>query len=243
MRLHRFYVEQALAGVTQTILLDTELIHQLKNVFRLKEGERIVLFDGSGFEYLSYIISLRKNEAVVGILESRQKKIAPKRHLTLLLSLPKKDNFEVVLQKGTELGVSCFAPLISDRSEKKEYNEVRCMRIVREATEQSGRTTVPSLQSLISLDDSLGVNTLPAIALHAPDISAWASVVEQNPLPLFSASRLQYDAMAVYVGPEGGWSPREIALFTAASIPVLSLGDETLRTETAAIAVASLLLL
>src|SRR3989344_5347599 len=122
MRLHRFFIGGQIESRKEISLQDTELFHQLKNVFRYNVGSQIIIFDGSGFEYLANIVSFARGEIALSIMK-KEKSFMPEREVWFFQSLIKKDNFEWVLQKGTELGVSCFVPVISERAEKKKFNE------------------------------------------------------------------------------------------------------------------------
>ena len=122
MRLHRFFIEQEILESGEIIVADRDLLHQWGKVFRLKTGDRVILFDGMGFDYVSEIVLLDKNEGVLKIVEKIPNENVPKKEIHLFQSIIKKDKFEWVLEKGTELGISHFHPIISERSEKKNIN-------------------------------------------------------------------------------------------------------------------------
>jgi 16S rRNA (uracil1498-N3)-methyltransferase len=138
MRLHRFYIEQKVGEEKVITLTDSSLIHQILNVFRLRSGSEIIIFDGSGFEYVSQIISISKKELKLEIISSSTRAEETKK-VSLYLALIKKGNFELAVEKATELGVTDIHPIISERSEKKGINMERLQKIVKEASEQSGR--------------------------------------------------------------------------------------------------------
>src|SRR4051812_13947847 len=125
MRLHRFFTDQPLLTGKEIIVADEGTFHQWKHVFRFGEGDPIVLFNGKDGEFLSRIVSIGKKDAVAYVAEERAAARGPRRELWLFAALVKKDNFEWILQKGTELGVSHFVPLLTDRSEKKDFNSER----------------------------------------------------------------------------------------------------------------------
>lgn len=127
MRLQRFYIEEKIPYSEKTgkgergiTLTDSELIHQMVNVFRFEIGDKVILFNGSGFEYEAEIISLNKKAVEVKILKSSQGILVTK-NVSLYLSLIKKNNFDWAAEKCTEIGVSEIHPLISERSEKKRF--------------------------------------------------------------------------------------------------------------------------
>lgn len=150
------------------------------------------------------------------------------RKLSLAVSLVKKDNFEWVIQKGTELGVTEFIPLISERSEKKGFNMERAEKIMIEALEQSGRGDMAFIQPPIDLDIFLNTEKRKVVAFNTSGIK-------------FS-SRNSKEEIVACIGPEGGWSEKEIEMFKSKNVEVIELNTPVLRAETAAIVVATLFL-
>ncbi len=232
MRLHRFYIKN---GIREDVfdITDRELVHQWKNVFRYNVGSQVILFDGKGTDYLTMITSLRNLGATVEVMEKKIKKPEGenRKKLWLCMGLIKKDNFELVVEKATELGVSHIVPVLCERSEKKSINMERLEKIAIEASEQSGRGDIPKVHEVVTLSDLLKNNTLPTNKIHLN--------LKGQTLNL----KAEDQELAVFIGPEGGWSEREIEEFSLHNIPSVSLGSPTLRSETAAIAVSSLVLL
>ena len=245
MRLHRFYLGQKIAGVGEVILTDAELIHQLVNVFRFKSGDKVILFDGSGFEFEAEIVSLNKKEIILKILKSSQgvslaSKIVS---VSLYLSLIKKSNFELAAEKCTEVGVAEIHPLISERSEKKDLNMERLNKIVKEASEQSGRVTLPKVFEVTDLEVAVSqaiAEEKRCVTFHT--VTDTETNVEHNR----PGSQTHHPALtkagidgchqvAAFVGPEGGWSDSEMELFRKNNFEIISLGQNVLRAETAAI--------
>lgn len=218
----------------QISLTNPELLHQMSKVFRFKAGDTVILFDDTGRENVCEITLLTKKVAEFMVKESREGLASPAQKVTMYLSLIKKDNLEWVLQKGTELGVARFVPIISERSEKKDINMERARKIVVEATEQSGWASVPEIAepvSLVSLLENTDQTMETLVAFHTEGVAFKKDLLANKKL------------LGVLIGPEGGFSEKEIALFQSKNIPVYSLGQQTLRAETAGVAIASLLLL
>ncbi len=267
MRLHRFYIEQKIAKGGEITLTDTELIHQLANVFRFKSGQKIIVFDGTGFEYEAEIILINKKEIKLKVFANQSsafgnsKSLALVNQVSLFLSLIKKNNFELATEKCTEIGVAEIHPIISERSEKKDLNIERLNKIVKEASEQSGRTTLPQVFPIIPLE--LAVSQVikegkVGLVFHTVTDSFnrprrqndHPSLEKEekgepllNPLPRrgFSESPLPWEGgvgvgsdVAAFVGPEGGWTEAEMELFKQNNFQILSLGSNILRAETAA---------
>lgn len=229
MRLHRFFVDQKIDK--DVLIKDENLINQWLRVFRLKVGDQVILFNDDGFEYESEIVSISKNEIILRVLSKKENFNKSKKEIILFASLIKKDNFEWVVEKCTELGVSKIQPVISERSEKKNLNISRLKIIAKEATEQSGRFKIPEILNPENLEDV--VNKI------RPD----HSLVFDSSGSDFLPQNFELKSYNLFIGPEGGFSSSEIELFKSKNISIFSFGKFALRAETASIAVCSLLLL
>lgn len=233
MRLHRFFVEEELQKGKEFATEDRELIHQWKDVFRLRTGEGVILLDNSGSEFHGEITLLSKDRATVSVDEKTEG--IDGAHLYqqayLFAALIKKDNFEWILEKGTELGVTSFIPIVSARSEKKNLNIERAKKIIKEASEQSGRMTLPILEEVTDLKKVLENKEIKFVVFHLEGDE-------------FRKENFKIDEkIGILIGPEGGWTDEEINLFKENKIPIVKLGAQTLRAETAAIVSAAMLLL
>lgn len=228
MRRHHFFIEKELSVGKSVHIDNSELLHQWGKVFRLGKGDEVVLLPNDGFEYLCEFDLLTKKEAELRVNEKREGIIDVKRKVHLYQALTKRDTFEWVLQKGTELGVASFTPLLTSRTEKTKLNMERAQKIVREAAEQSGWATLP--------------------IVHEPQPIADALEHVGNPI-VFDLGHEQFvpeeasTDVSLFIGPEGGWDEHEQDLFEFKKIPMYSLGSQTLRAETAAVAVCTKLLL
>ncbi len=232
MRLHRFFVTERLSGRKRIALSDADLIHQLKRVFRLSAGDQIVLCDGHGEEYVCTIELLSAQEIHVRVEESRLV-VSPSREVWLCVAIIKKDNFEWVVQKATELGVTHIVPIIALRSEKKSLHMERLLKIAREASEQSGRGMLPQVHEPMSLTE----------ALEHPQMPEDKILFHTTGTPLLSAERSEPQPVALFIGPEGGWDEREIEVCTAHGVRVRTMGEYVLRAETAATVAPALFLI
>lgn len=230
MRLHRFFVSEPIDGRESVVFHDAGLAHQFRNVFRFTVGGQVILFDNSGYEYHAMISELQIDSVTFSIISKREGESDPSRELHLFFSMIKKDKFEWILEKGTELGVTTFCPIISDRSEKKNINLERAEKIIREASEQSGRTILPTIEEPKNLSDVL-FQEFPCFAFDPKG-------------DVFTVEHAQkYSPLGIFVGPEGGWTEREIFLFKQNDVRVYSLGSPILKAETAALAISALILL
>jgi 16S rRNA (uracil1498-N3)-methyltransferase len=221
MRIHRFYIENQIENKDVGIS-DERLVHQWRHVFRYNVGSEVVLFNGSGFEYECVISFISNREAKLEVV-SKKPSIIPNTNVTLYQSLIKKDNFEWIAEKATELGVAKIVPMISERSEKKNINEERLKKILIEAGEQCGRGDVPELGEIIDLEDAIQ---------FAENII----IFDKSGDPVENTFEV---AASIFIGPEGGWSEKEINMFKERGAHICSLGPLTLRAETAAIVAVS----
>ncbi|HTI14379.1 MAG TPA: RsmE family RNA methyltransferase [Dictyobacter sp.] len=241
--MHRFFLgssEIAIGGAGLTLILPDKLAHQIRDVLRLQIGEALVLFDSRGDEYLCTVASSNRMEVVVEVQERRTNQNDPVTRVILCQGLLKSARFEWILEKGTELGVASFAPVQTQRSQAGlegagSSKLQRWQRILQEATEQCGRSHVPTLEPICSLKQVL--SSLPAGSLA---IMPWE---EENGCSLYDVLHEVPDVSAsspltvvIFIGPEGGLTAEEVELARAHAVRIVSLGRRILRAETAALA-------
>lgn len=227
MRTHRFYVEGMVnkwgpIELKSTLWLhDAKLLQQWLKVFRFREGQEIILFNDTT-ERLYRITRIESALSVHVELITELERLLPEKHAYLLWSLLKKDKNEWIVQKATELGVRNLVPLIAERSEKLGFDLDRAKKIAIEAAEQCGRADIPDIREPIAIETALReYKTLPLYA------------AEKSEQP---TSLIVPDRYGVLVGPEGGWSDAERALFSRYELHQISLSRFVLRAETAAVA-------
>lgn len=234
---HRFFVENLLR-IGELHRLDA-LAHQLAVVLRLTPGAAITLINGDGNEYLATVTVLTPRHAAGEISAARPVATDPRLHLTLYQCTIKQDKFDWVLQKGTELGVSRFAPVVSERSVVRPaaalaHKRDRWTTILREATEQCGRTRPPELAAAVELD----AVTLPPgargfVAWEEAEVAPALSVAVAVALHTAGDEPL---SLALLVGPEGGLTRGEVQTLVDRGWQPVTLGRRILRAETAAVA-------
>ncbi len=241
----------------------TPVARQLTRVLRLSLGAQIVLFNGDGQEYQAEVTGLGPDAAAGQILNARQPATEPPINLTLYQCSLKGDKFEWVLQKGTELGVTCFVPVVSAHSIvrpaaalRKKY--ARWQAILREAAEQSGRVQVPTLAEPLSVEraveEARGVRLMPyesaADDASVPSLSVAVETLHCNVSTTMgegdeAVRTLQCNVstgVALLIGPEGGFAPEEVALARHAGWQIVTLGPRILRAETAALAAVAIII-
>ncbi len=240
---HRFFVDQPFV-LDATCSLDP-IARQLATVLRLAPGQTIIAINGDGREVLVELQSVTSRSATGRVVDQRPCAGDPARDLILFQCSLKQDKFEWVLQKGTELGVTRFVPVVSERSVvrpaaalQKKYE--RWQAVIREAVEQCGRSRLPLLAPPIewpALVLPQGCHGFVAweAADGAPDLAAAVAA-----LPL--AGDMTRPCIALLIGPEGGLTAEEVASATAGGWQVVSLGPRILRAETAALAAVTMAL-
>lgn len=244
--MHRFFLLDTPLQIGHPVDL-APIAHQLRNVLRLNVGTHIVLLDGHGAAYGAEITVLEKQSAAGVVLEEQSVTREPTVHLALYQCSLKADKFEWVLQKGTELGVSCFVPVISERSIVrpaaallKKY--ARWQQIVQEAAEQSGRTRLPQLHPPLTwreaTDHGQGLRYMPwEESAIGSDALGLGQAVENAQTPSGTPKSVN-----LLLGPEGGISADEAAEAVSQGWQPVSLGPRILRAETAALAAITILM-
>jgi 16S rRNA (uracil1498-N3)-methyltransferase len=243
--MHRFFVEPtALAGGAAR--LEGAVARQIARVLRLRRGERIILLAGDGDEYVVQLDHVSPAAVHGQVREKRLNRAEPSLQVTLYQGLTRHQSMELLLQKGTEVGVAAFVPVRCERTIAGREVELatqrleRWRRIVTEAAEQSRRGLVPAVRQPLKLSEALEHARHDGLA-----IVAWEGEPARS---LRSALRAQPSGspaprhLGVFIGPEGGFADREIELARGLGATVVSLGPRILRAETAGPIVAALAL-
>jgi 16S rRNA (uracil1498-N3)-methyltransferase len=233
--MHRFFVAPELVQQPGAVVtLPKELAHQVRDVLHLQVGEQVMLLDNSGDEIAASVVSVNKSAVAVQLLERRPGKSESPVRIILCQGLLKSARFEWILEKGTELGVSIFSPILCRRSlaglEDAGTSKVqRWQRIITEAAEQSGRARLPELLPIRTLQDALASIPPGALALMP-----WE---EEHDLSLRDALKSSTaSTVIIFIGPEGGLTVEEVRQAQQHGVQVVSLGSRILRAETAALA-------
>lgn len=240
--MHRFFIAPELVKEMGVYLsLPKELAHQVRDVLRLNLGEKLILLDNQGNEILATVESSSRAGVIVQLLERHAGKQSSPIRIVLCQGLMKSARFEWVLEKGTELGVSTFAPIHCRRStagleEAGAAKIQRWQRIIQEAAEQCGRPTLPQLLPILPLTKAL--TTIPAGALA---IMPWEEAEAKSLRDVLAGIRMRVAGVVIpqtillFIGPEGGLDAEEVALARKHGVQVVTLGPRILRAETAAL--------
>jgi 16S rRNA (uracil1498-N3)-methyltransferase len=228
MRVTRVYVPTTLQLCAELTLSAMSSSHLIK-VLRLRAGARAVLFNGDGMDYTAEIVIPKAEADVLQVLDAAPASAqeSPLR-IILLQGLSRGEKMDWVLEKATELGVHRIIPVVTERSEvhldaeRAAKRREHWQRVVISAAEQSGRAVVPEVEALRSLDQRLAL-PIDAEQKWALEPSAARFARHQHPP----------ESIAIAVGPEGGFSERDLAQLQVAEFNTAAMGARIMRTETA----------
>ena len=225
--LPRLYVETPL-GPGARVQLDAAQANYLGNVMRLKQGDRLLLFDGASGEWLAEIAETGKKRMTLTVIEpTRPQEAVP--DLWLAFAPVKKGRVDWLVEKAVELGVERLLPVVTQRTIVDKLNLERMRAHIVEAAEQCGRTALATIEAPVKLDALLKARD-PARTLYFADESGGAS----------AATAFAPGPALILTGPEGGFTPDEAAaIHSAPHSTAISLGPRILRAETAALAAIS----
>jgi 16S rRNA (uracil1498-N3)-methyltransferase len=222
---HRFFVDPAsVAG--DRFALPAEIAHQVTRVLRLRDNEEIVLLDGLGAEVRCVLEGADCVVVARGVAAGE-----PQHQLTVWQALLKGDHLEPVIRHGTEVGITRFGLFVGERCVARELSAGRLARlraVAREAAEQSERGIVPMVGAPMTYVEALHAAGPGSVLLF--ERHAGKRLTELQP------------PAGVFIGPEGGFTPAEVAAAERAGLAIAGLGPRILRSETVAVAVAAAIL-
>ena len=241
--MYRFFADPARIGEKQISITGSDVNH-IKNVLRMRQGEEILISDGGKKEYTCYIEELWEEEIVAHIMYVQEAGYELPSKLYLFQGLPKGDKMELIIQKAVELGVHQIIPVASKRAvvkldkKKEEKKLVRWQAIAESAAKQSKRMYVPKIKGVMSFQEAVQYGqTLDVVLLPyelAKDMAHTRQILGQIRCG---------QSVGIFIGPEGGFEEEEVNLaVSGAKAQVITLGKRILRTETAGLAVLSVLM-
>ena len=242
MTTHRFFIPPEWINERQVTLVE-DVAHQIRNVLRMRVGDRLIVLDDSGWERDVELGRLAKNVVMGHVVEERLAPGEPRTKVSLYQGVLKAQKFEWVLQKGTELGLVEFIPVICERSMVGDLEDVdrklgRWQRIIREAAEQSRRGRLPVLRPATLFVQSCQRATRSGGLALMP----WEDEKEISLKSMLTAGEEETDlpfSISIFIGPEGGLAYKEIEAARGYGVQPVSLGPRILRAETAGIVAAS----
>lgn len=227
------------------VTLPERIAHQVRDVLHLGVGEQVALLDNSGDEFLAAIVKSGRAGVEVQVRKRRRGKSEAPVRIVLCQGLLKSARFEWILEKGTELGVAVFAPMLCRRSmaglEEAGASKIqRWQRIIQEAAEQCGRARVPELLPIRPLIHALNDIPRGALAFMPWEEEHGRSLREGLEVGASSMAgcenSLEPMTVVLFIGPEGGLMAEEVQLARQHGVQVVTLGARILRAETAALA-------
>ncbi|MBE7037935.1 MAG: 16S rRNA (uracil(1498)-N(3))-methyltransferase [Ruminococcaceae bacterium] len=233
--MHRFYTDKIDCENNKACIVGDDVKH-IKKVLRLNSGDEVVVCDYKNKDYICKISAFLENEVQLDIIEIKDNFSEPPIDVTIYQSLPKSDKMELIIQKCVEIGVKKFVPVASKRSVVKLNDDkkkiIRWQRIADEAAKQCGRGIKVEVNDVLSFKEaikSVDDDTLKLIPYENEKELSIKTVLKES----------KHKKIAVFIGPEGGFSDEEIDFALANGFSAVTLGPRILRCETAPIAVAT----
>lgn len=238
--MHKFFTPSSYIADNKGKIVGEDVKHIYK-VLRLTEGEEVILNDCEGIEYLAKINEVTKTEVNLDIIEKLDVNNESDVEIVLFQGMPKAQKMDLIVQKGTELGISKFVPVITERVDVKlkgDFKKLdRLNRIALEACKQSKRSIIPEVLNPIEFEELLNtINSFDLIVVpyeNREDYGIKALVKDIN--------KENIKRIGIVVGPEGGFEEEEIERLKDAKAFIITLGKRILRTETAGFVATSLL--
>lgn len=226
------------------IIIDGDDVKHISKVLRMKEEDLLEVCDNKDNEYVAKIINLDKKEITLDIVQKKEIKRESKVKVNLFQGYPKGAKFELIIQKLTEIGVCNITPIITSRVINKSLKEKeakkfdRWEKIIYEASKQSKRGVIPKLNGFLSLKemiDKTKEDDLKIVFYENEDDLNLKDIVKK-------IDKENIKNISIVIGPEGGFKEDEIDILKENNYYISTLGKRILRTETASIVAASLIL-
>jgi 16S rRNA (uracil1498-N3)-methyltransferase len=242
--MYRFYVESNQINEATITITGSDFNH-IKNVLRMRIGEKLIICNGQGKDFYCIIEGESDGQVIAGIEEIRNTETELEGKLYLFQGLPKKDKMELIIQKAVELGAYEIIPVLTKRTvvkiedKKKELKKnERWQTIATSAAKQSNRGIIPVVSEVVSFKEALEfAKTLECKLIpyeKAEDITTTKEIISQITCG---------QSVGIFIGPEGGFEEQEVQQALEAGISPITLGRRILRTETAGLAILSMIML
>ena len=242
--MHKFFTPKELINGDVAKIIGDDVKHIYK-VLRISEGEKVTLNNCEGIEYLGRVKSVSKQEVLIEILEKLELNNESNVNIYLFQGLPKSQKMDLIVQKGTELGVTEFIPTITHRVDVKlkgEFKKLdRLNRIALEAAKQSKRSIIPKVSEPIEFEEVLEkINSLDLLIVPYENANNFGIKTLINELRKENNID-NIKNIGIFVGPEGGIEEDEIERLKDKGAYIVTLGKRILRTETAGFVATSLI--
>tara|TARA_B100000941_G_scaffold187042_1_gene134600 strand:- start:600 stop:1340 length:741 start_codon:yes stop_codon:yes gene_type:complete len=237
--MHRFFINTYLIKGKE-ISLENPTFHQIKNVLRMAEGDYIELFNNTGNYYKAKIIDSEGN-LIKCLIEDQLKASQDGIEINVYQSIIKISKLELIVDKLTEIGISSFTPIITERTQKKDIDSLsenklkRLKKISIEASEQSGKVYIPKINSIKRLRNlDIGISNILDIVFYENNDNA-------KKLNYLKSKFSDKKSISAFIGPVGGFSIEEIEYFKSKESIVINLGNTIFKSDTASIISVALL--
>lgn len=241
--MNRFFVDDPGAFSDRSVVITGEDVNHVKNVLRLKENDELIVSDGRGRDYHCRISGITNEEVVADICDICDNFSELSTEITLFQGFPKGDKMELIIQKTVELGVTRIVPVMTKRTvvklddKKAKKKTERYNMIAESAAKQSGRGMIPEVTMPVSFAEAVSM----------------AEKFDMNIIPYEEAEGVEYSrniiksikgkkSLGIFIGPEGGFAREEVEKALDAGASAITLGHRILRTETAGMAVISIIM-
>ena len=241
--MYQFFVDDAQIGKEFITITGSDVNH-IRNVLRMKPGEKIRVSNQRGQDYLCSISELSDDFVQADILDSEAANPELSAKIYLFQALPKGDRMETVIQKAVELGVHEIIPVsmkycvVKLDAKKAENKRKRWQAIAESAAKQSKRSLIPVVREVMNFDEAVAYAKSFKVNL-VPYENERGMAVTRKVIEALKPD----DTISVMIGPEGGFSAEEIEKVKQENMKIISLGKRILRTDTAAISTLSMLML
>lgn len=242
--MHKFFTLEEYISNEKAKIIGDDVKHIYK-VLRLNSGDKVIINNCNGVEFLGEIDSISKTEVIVNILEKLTTNNESNIKISLFQGMPKAQKMDLIVQKGTELGVYEFIPVITERVDVKlkgDFKKIdRLNKIAKEAAKQSKRTIIPKVLDVVDFKyviDNISNYDLFIVPYENAEnygIKALIKDLESKGV------KEKIEKVAVLIGPEGGFEDEEISMLKNKGAYIITLGNRILRTETAGFTAASLI--
>ncbi|PKL51469.1 MAG: 16S rRNA (uracil(1498)-N(3))-methyltransferase [Nitrospira bacterium HGW-Nitrospira-1] len=233
--MHRIFLQQV-SLLKHPVVIKDEKAHYLFSVLRCKTGDGLIVTDEKGCSYTAQILSASKKEVTMDITGNYIMNTESALNIILIQGLLKGEKMDIVIQKTTELGVNAVIPVITERSQIRETRKhLRWKKIAEEASRQSGRTRMPEIFETCSFTEVFNIPDL----ISGKGIIFWEEGGEKLPVVINKLSHR--DRIFLFIGPEGGFSEKEVLSASEKGFFIATLGSRILKAETAAITAVSII--
>lgn len=237
----RFYVPRENVRENE-IVVDGKEAHHILDVMRMRDGDKVVVFDGTGNEYTGFIknVNTRFKKLTVEIVRTEKPSAESSPEVVLAQAIPKKNKMDYIVEKATELGASGIIPVVSERTIVRPGDSSAAKKVERwrkiavEAAKQCGRQDVPEITDITDYAELIRGADLYDLILLACLRGDTVSI--RSPLEGLTSGRI-----LVLIGPEGDFTTEELHLADTNNCRFVSLGKRVMKSDTAGLFVLSIL--